>query len=331
MGFPADHRVAVSDADTSASWEHLDTWWNAYESSFRSSLDDASHILSPDSSTTHWGILDPWWNTYTIVGQSTAEAIDTLLAESTDRWRTTPGPFDTDPLATPVKESSRRGPLQPGYEEDWSEWLAQLLRHSPSFVNRLFGSDHETPPSGVRREEQLPNPPDTTRFADILVLFEDTGYSIEVKLGDVGYRKTPETARLVETHFPDHSWTHFLLLPQSMFGRLEAILPVPIETNTAGRPSIEPPDDPSIQILYWEDVSRALRDTLLSDEVPSDHWAASAYLLCSLAEQQILDYEPHPLIERIATPNDVVDAIHPVAIADTLERQLTYLETTTER
>lgn len=107
----------MSDDPPSDSWEHLDTWWTAYESSYRSSMDgDTSHILSPVSATTHWESLDSWWRTYTIVGQSTAEAIATFLAESTDRWRIAPGPFDTDPLATPAKESSLRGPLQPDRE-----------------------------------------------------------------------------------------------------------------------------------------------------------------------------------------------------------------------
>lgn len=316
-------------ADT---WHLLDSWWTGYVKSRRVVTDsDTAQTLDQEWLDSQWYNLDSWWDSYTEIGHSTALELANILEQSTENWSNADGPFDTDPLnAYATNERFLRGPLQPSREEDWSQWLAQLLHPSAEFVAELFGVDVDQAPDDVWREDQLLNPNGKTRFADILVCYDDRGFSIEVKIADEGYRKTTDTAGLTEQQYDDREWTHVLLLPMSKTNRLKRILNKPIEADDDGQLYLESNESRPISVLYWEDVTESLRSILRRGEAVDDHWAANAYLFCALVEQDILGFKPRPVIERLAAPSNVVDTIQPIIFADTLEKQLTYLHTRTE-
>lgn len=313
-------------------WSRIDSWWAEYAKSGMVVTDsDTARVLNRERLTRQWSDLETWWDCYTESGHLTAVKLANTLEQSTEKWRDADGPFDTDPLnAHATNERFLRGPLQPRREEDWSQWLAQLLRPSAEFVAELFGTDVDNAPDEVWREDQLLNSDGKTRFADILVCYDNRGFSVEVKIADEGYRKTTHTAGLVEQQYDDREWTHTLLLPMSKMDRLKEILNATIAVGDDARPYLESSESESIEVLYWEDVTESLRSILRRGAAVDDHWAANAYLFCALVEQRILGFKPRPMIERLATPSNVVDTLQPILFADVLEEQLNYLRTRTE-
>lgn len=319
--------------DRKADTRHLiDSWWAGYvESGMLVTDSDTARTVNQAWLADQWPRFDIWWDIYTETGHSTALELADVLEQSTENWSNADGPFDTDPLnAYVTNERCLRGPLQPSREEDWSQWLAQLLCPFAELVTELFGADVDHAPDDVWREDQLLNPNGKTRFADILVCYDDRGFSVEVKIADEGYRKTTDTVGLIEQQYDGREWTHVLLLPKSKTDRLRAILNTPIETDDDGRLYLDSNESEPIAVLHWEDVTESLRSILRRDAAVDDHWTASAYLFCALVEQQILGFKPRPVIERLAAPSNVVDTIQPIFFADALEKQLTYLRTRTE-
>ncbi|WP_241987261.1 hypothetical protein [Halorubrum sp. SD690R] len=308
-------------------WDEVDSWWEAYTDISPFVRGEASgRVLSIEQQTDLWDELDPWWDIYTEVGHNKAKQIAELLDKSNNEWAQSPGPFDTDPLAADLSgRQVSRGPVQPNGEVEWSRWLAQLLRPSAALVTELFGVVVSKAPSGVVREEQLSKEGGTFRRPDILVLHSKRGISIEVKLGDENYRKTSETAALVERHYADRQWTHTLLLPSRKQERLAATVEPPLDRKSGDRLMIEWDDPGSIGVLYWRDVTAAIRSILRRGEVVDDHWAANAYLFCAVAEQQIMGFYPQPVVEQLTGSADVVNTLRPTMLADTLDKQLTYL------
>jgi hypothetical protein len=309
------------------SWDEVDPWWQAYTD--RSPLVRAhtsARVLSTDQLAESWDEIDPWWDIYTETGHDDARQIAELLDKSNDEWAQSPGPFDTDPLAADLTgRLVSRGPLQPNGEVEWSQWLAQLLEPSGALVTELFDVMVSQAPSEAVREEQLSKEEGTFRRPDILVFHPAQGISIEVKLGDENYQKTSETAVLVEQHYADLQWTHALLLPRRKQERLAATVEPPLDRGSGDRLVVDWDDPGPIDVLYWRDVTAALRSILRRGEVVDDHWAANAYLFCAVAEQQIMGFQPEPVVEQLSTSADVVNTLQPIMLADTLSEQLTYL------
>lgn len=79
-------------------------------------------------------------------------------------------------------------------------------------------------------------------------------------------------------------------------------------------------------MLYWRDVTAAIRSILRQDAMADDHWAANAYLFCAVTEQQVIGFQSEKSIERFVDPKNVVDALRPIGLDDTLEKQLKYLD-----
>ncbi|WP_254862258.1 hypothetical protein [Halovivax gelatinilyticus] len=273
-----------------------------------------------------WTDLDPWWDEYADIGHETAIELANLLERSTDEWTNSNAPFDTDPLAANLTQTQlSRGPLQPGNEVEWSRWLAQLLYPSKALVSELFEVSVETPPSEVIREDRLSKHAGGFRRPDILVCHADRGISIEVKLDDENYRKTPETAALVEQHYADREWPHTLLLPKRQTGRLESIVDPSLETDSDGKRSLDWETPGPIRVLDWQDVTAAIRSVLRQGAAVDDHWAANAFLFCAVAEQHISGFQSEPSVRRLAEPRTIVDATVSVGVATSLAEQLTYL------
>jgi hypothetical protein len=311
-------------------WPEMDTWWETHASdSLLSNGDGVETVRTIEHGwlTDQWSTLDSWWATSAETGDATAQTLLDELDRSTERWEAGDGPFETDPLGADITSQRDRGPMQPIREEDWSQWLAQLLGPSGEFVRTLFGELDLNAPSEIYREEQLPNDSGTTRRADILVWTGAEGFSIEVKLGDEHYEKTFETAKLTEGKFPRTAWTHVLLLPKDKAGRLDARLDCEIE-RVDGRRQLKPADAPAVTVLYWEDVTTTLRSLLQAGRVVDDHWAANAYVFCALVEQQVLGFKSRPLLKDVASPDDVIETLATVGMRDTFAQQLSYLRET---
>lgn len=309
------------------SWAELDLWWQEYtDSSPVVQGATSSRVLVTKQLTDSWDELDPWWVVYTETGHEKAVEIAKLLNLSNDEWRHSNSSFETDPLAVDLTmDRFRRGPLQPRNEVEWSRWLAQLMASSPALVTELFDVNVDQPPVEVIREDQLSKQDGSFRRPDILVFYADHGVSIEVKLDDENYQKTADTARLVEHHYGDREWTQALLLPKRKKERLGSIVSSPVRDRFDGQLQIEWDDPGPISVIFWSDVTAAIRSLLRRGEVVDDHWAANAYLFCAVAEQQIMGFQPQPVMDRLAAPANVVDAVQPIWLTNTLGEQLTYL------
>lgn len=313
------------------SWEEVGSWWQ--ESIVSSRLDSGtpSEMLSAKQRAELWSELDSWWSVYTETGHNKAKTIIELLAESNDEWEQSPGPFDADPLATDLTDvRASRGPLQPNGEVEWSNWLAKLLRPSTAFVSALFDVTVSQAPSKVVREDRVSKEEGTFRRPDILIFHPDQGVSIEVKLDNENYRKTSETAALVEHHYNDREWTHSLLLPSQKQERLATITKPPLKRTNDDRVLIEWDDPGSIDVLHWCDVTTAIRSVIRRNKLVDDHWAANAYLFCAVVEQQIMEFKPQPMLEQIVASADTIGSVQPVTLADTLDTQLKYLQERTK-
>jgi len=320
----ADSVSALDPARVADCWSELDPWWRAY-------ADSEPHVRATATSRTlfvkqlvdAWTDLDSWWDTHTEAGHETAVDIRELLRESNEAWRQSPAPFDTDPLVAAITDDE--GPLLPSTEEGWSDWLAKVLRPSAALVAELFDVSVDGASAAILREDQLAKEDGGFRRPDILLFHADRGISIEVKLGDEHYEKTEETARLVEREYDDYEWHHTLFLPERKRGRLSSIVSPAVSSRNDGRFQVEWDDPGPITVIFWRDVTAAIRALLRRDAIVDDHWAANAYLFCAVAEQQIMNFQPQPVINRMADPESIVDTTQPITFADTLEEQLTYL------
>lgn len=302
-------------------WEELDPWWKDYAATAVSP--DPHDLTALDNA---WEELDTWWDTYAEVGHETAEKIAELINESNKEWEQSDSLFDTDPLAADLTRTRfGRGPIQPGNEVEWSRWLAQLIASSEELVSELFDVEIDQQPEEVVREDRLSKREEGFRRPDLLIFHADTGISIEVKLDDENYGKTAETATLVECHYAGREWKHTLLLPKRNHSRLESVVE-PAVTSSGGGPLRVQWNEPGpIDVIHWCDVTAAIRSVLLAGNIIDDHWAANAYLFCAVAEQQIMNFQPYPVIQQLAEPENVADTIQPIKISDSLEEQLTYL------
>ncbi|WP_225741172.1 hypothetical protein [Halorussus halophilus] len=308
-------------------WGEFDPWWQVQTDSSPIAQDFASaQVFVMERLTDCWEELDSWWHTYIETGNETAATISGLLAESNEEWERSDAPFDTDPLTADLSRNwGKRGPLQPNGEVEWSRWLAQLLRPTKALGTELFDLPADEAPNEVIREDQLSKPDGSIRRPDLLLFYAKRGVSIEVKLGDENYRKTADTAKLVEQHYDDQRWAHTLLLPKRQKKRLDAIVEPALSCKHEEQLQIEWADPGPIDVLYWRDVTAAIRSVLRQGLVDDDHWAANAYLFCAVAEQRIMNFQPQSVVKRLAAPTNVVDTIQPIRITDTLEEQLTYL------
>lgn len=313
--------VRAVDRGGGARWNVLDSWWRAnVESSRRGRT--AERALAGAVLVDSWTDVDVWWGGYAETGRELVVEIDDLLDESNRVWRRSPASFSVDPLAAAV--SSDVGPLIPTDEEGWSDWLAKVLRPSEALVSELFGVPVAGAPEDVVREDQLSKAEGGSRRPDILSFHTNRGISVEVKLGDEHYEKTAETASLVERAY-DYDWHHTLLLPKRKRSRLEAVVEPGVSSCADGRLQVEWETPGSVAVVYWRDVSAAIREVLRRGDAVDDHWAANAYLFCAAVEQQILDFQPKPAVERMVRPADVVETVQPILFEAALGEQLTYL------
>ena len=168
------------------------------------------------------------------------------------------------------------GMLRLKREEDWSDWLAQLIADSKtgSFAEQFFGG---TPGDSfvvnqVRREMT-----EEGRRADIVVEWQDSSYThLEVKVGDSNLAKTFDTAKVIERRFQGHR------------RRGDFILFLPAQRDDWDQCCRQNPDLINrVATLTWVDAARALRLALRqSRESPA--WRVWAHTFCGAIEQKLL-------------------------------------------
>lgn len=309
-------------------WEQMKPWWDASV--------NAHSLVQVDSQTAtldhrwrdgEWTNLDAWWDSFNEVRQADVADLRAVLDDCNQTWDQSESPFDTDPLATDwTQHQDTRGPLRPNQEENWSQWLAHLCRSSSGpFLYELFGEQFNTPPERVQREAYLPDQDSADRYADILVHFGDRGISIEVKKNDEAYGKTTHTTELIERQHAGE-WLHVLLLPKYKEAALRAVFGDRLNFHEDGSTSLRSEHSSPITIVYWQDVSQAIRTVLRDGSESNPHFEASAYLFCALIEQKLLQLTPDPIVEQIVTSDDVIHAYRSLSIATGgIEEQINYL------
>lgn len=321
----------LDSVKVASDWDDIGTWWECYSNGQEVIQDRKSiSIRSEQRLPGYWTEFDSWWNLYTDIGRETARKVAELIKRSNKVWANSEGPFDEDPLSSNIDPIGiQRGPLHPHVEEDWSQWLAQLLSTSEELVSALLGVEGTEVPKRVIREAHLPKTGGNFRRADILVILPNEAVSIEVKLSDEGFGKTEETARLVERHYGHLDWTHVLLLPMRQRDSLDDKIEPDLK-EVDGQLQIDWDNPGPIDVVYWRDVTSVVRSLLLNGDVVDSLWAANAYLFCAVVEQRVMKFQSLSAIDRSLSTESVPNAIQPIVIADTLEQQLSYLQSVLE-
>lgn len=172
-------------------------------------------------------------------------------------------------------------PLRRDREEDWSDWLAQLIQDSKTgrFAWALLGKlERRTWPSDyvepvVHREVSHEG-----CRADLVIMWTDATYThIEVKVGDQALAKTLDTARKMESRFGPAR-------PRS-----DAVLLLPGQSEAWGQECNRQPEmRKRVNELTWIHVACALRDALRHGEDESIRWRVWAHAFCGAVEQDLL-------------------------------------------
>ena len=196
------------------------------------------------------------------------------LAERRQEWDIALRDLDLgDPSA--VDRTSFRV-LRLAREEDWSDWLAQLILDSKtgSFAKGFFGS---APADSfaikqVHREFSLEG-----WRADIIAEWNDASYThVEVKVGDPNLDKTFDTALAIQRRFT------------GLRRRGDFILFLPEQCSDWDQRCQQNPDlGKRISVLTWIDAARAFR-LALREGGESPAWRVWAHAFCGAIEQKLL-------------------------------------------
>ena len=308
-------------------WQEVDQWWESYVQIHSiATVEESTALLDERWRDGLWNEMEPWWETYSERQRLQASELAELLDELDESWKRSESRFDSDPLSVDwTAHTHTRGPLRPNQEENWSQWLAHLLRSNGEFVGELFGDNFEGPPDSVRREVYLPSsdPERPDRYPDILLFSGQDGVSIEVKIGDEHFGKTPHTAALVERHH-HKDWHHVLLVPEYKRDTLEEVFEDELEGDSE-RLRIDGEQSGPLEAVFWRDVTAAIREMLRKGE-STDHWESSAYVFCTLVEQKVLGFNTEEKVADLAEASDVIKMSDSLSVSGgDVGKQLNYL------
>lgn len=169
-------------------------------------------------------------------------------------------------------------PLRRDREEDWSDWLAQLLEDSTTgrFAHALLGASEGQSMSSYAQPSVHREVPFEGCRADLVIEWADSSYThIEVKVGDPHLAKTQGTAQKIATRFAH------------MACRSDAVLLLPTQMNSWNSLRTEM-SDRVVHSLTWIDVARALRRALSHSTDESVQWRVWAHSFCGAVEQDLL-------------------------------------------
>lgn len=276
-----------------------------------------------------WETIDPWWDSYVREHESGLIKLHDQLDTLNREWAQSAIPYDEDPLMCDWTESNPQdGPLRTNQEENWSQWLAHLVRDSTGgYCAEMLASRFDTIPTRVRCERAYHDEELHDRRVDLLAEFGELGVTIEVKIGDEHYKKTPQTAFLTEKHHQrDLDWAHYLLLPRSKSDALQATFGDRLsKSDEKTTIAAAEPGEQEIMIIYWSDVAQSLRRTLFADAEPGTHWSASAYLFITLIEEQILRFYALPSLMEYRTSSLGVSDVEQLQSIDP-DNQIAYFD-----
>lgn len=285
-------------------WTTLDALWDAFTEDHELSYFGRDYRdLEAGWEAKGWTTVDTLWDEYADEIETQMVELRALVDDLRTAWTEGACQFDEDPLAANWRpESQYEGPLRTTViEEDWSQWLAHLLRTSEGPFVQAFLDAPTRPPDSVSREIVFTDGEHMRRI-DILVEYDDIGISIEVKKGDPNYGKSPETASLIEQN-DERMWSHLLLIQKENATRLPHVFGEESITEEDGKLSIK--SEPEIEVRFWRDVSRVLRSILLAGTEPDSHWQASAYLFTTLIEQRVLELQSFAFFEATEGGTDL--------------------------
>lgn len=166
-------------------------------------------------------------------------------------------------------------------EEDWSDWLAQLIEDSTTgqFAWTLLGAvEHRRVDSYIKPAVHREVPYEGHR-ADLVIEWADASYThIEVKVGDMNLAKTLGTAERMEKRFGSDRTR-----------RSDVVLLLPSQCEAWALECVRQPTLPGrVHLLTWIDVARALRRALPQSGGESIHWRVWAHAFCGAVEQDLL-------------------------------------------
>ena len=171
-------------------------------------------------------------------------------------------------------------PLRLSREEDWSDWLAFLLKESKTgfFAEKLFGFRNFKQEEYAKPIEVLREVTDYSKEyrADIIIQWKNNHYThYEIKVGDPNLEKTFIASQRFRKTFKvlRREWTDFILLLPEQVSDWERIIEN-IETEDI--------------IIYntWKDISILLRKSLFASEPIT--WKVWAYSFIGVIEQKLL-------------------------------------------
>ncbi|MEQ1732081.1 MAG: hypothetical protein ABL940_00320 [Bacteroidia bacterium] len=240
-----------------------------------------------------WEIFDDWglekksvnnsnvlnWSDFDVLNKSFNTIIEAQYKELIpliEQWDSLT--IDLGKDATHKNWSNFR-PLNLSREEDWSNWLAFLIEHSESgmFSYYLLNEKEGKNPKKVHRELSCGN-----YRADIVINWEGNNYThIEVKIGDENLLKTFNTCLTLEDKFSNTNWKHYILLLSN-------------QVNSWNQVSFF--QSKHISLITWEDVSIALRKSILGEE--SITWKVWAYSFIGVIEQKLIGFNGHLLNDK---------------------------------
>lgn len=174
-------------------------------------------------------------------------------------------------------------PLRRDREEDWSDWLGELLASSSTgrFAHALLGRIESRTPGDYVGAVAAREVSHEGHRADLIIEWCDATYThIEVKVGDPNLEKTIGTAGKVEA----------LMRPWGR-PRSDVLLLLPSQQQAWAALCATHPDWPArVRELSWQDVATALRPSLLPNAGESTTWRVWARTFCGAIEQELLGW-----------------------------------------
>ena len=242
--------------------------WNLYN--------DWDSPIPPD-----WIVFDTFLTAYAGLVKHQYTELNTLIK----KWDHILSKLGKDP--THINWNNFR-PLRLTREEDWSDWLAFLLKQSETgiFAHNLFNnsvsnkSEYAKP---LRVEREVSH---LGYRADLIIQWLDNHYShIEIKIGDPNLQKTYATGKAMRNryHQPITRWSNYILLLSNQISDWNDL-------------THQETDEPPITVLTWDEVAIALRRALQSNENMT--WKAWACTFIGAIEQILIGYPGHLLTHR---------------------------------
>lgn len=248
-------------------WEIFDEWTDL--------------LPTEDSRNSDWSLFDDLMPVFQKISEEKYKELFKLL----DKWDEKLESYGNDPSHYNWQNFR---PLRLNREEDWSDWFAHLISSSKtgSFAGFLFNRNQKpshayASPTWVRREDIHQG-----YRADLIIKWNNKEHlHLEVKIGDPNLAKTYATGRILQNKYvvDPMYWRDAILLSSEQIADWDYV----VELD---------PVNKEIQVITWDDVCVALRQSLSSGEPIT--WKALAYNFLGAIEQHIIGFPGYMIHER---------------------------------